>query len=105
MPTISAYAMVYKTSGGETLLTVPVLRNDAGDKYPAGFTGHEPADNLTTSAGRTYPDPLADVWHLVPIAARRRVRKLHYTDAPIWIRIPDAVIPAVIRNAQLRHGL
>jgi hypothetical protein len=102
MPNV--FAQVYRV-GDETLITVPALNSEAGDKYAAGFIGGEPAPTLTTNSGRTYPDPLADVWHLVPPTSRKRIRKLGPTDACIWVRIPFQVVPAIIRNASIRHGL
>lgn len=106
MAKVMTYVMVYKTSSGETLLQIPALRGDvAGNKYPAGFTGNAPAATLTTSGGRTYPDPLHGVWGLIAAASRKRVSKLHYTDTAIYIRVPDRVLPGIIGNATIRHGL
>ena len=100
----SVYAMVYRT-GDETLITVPSLTGEAGNRFAAGFVGSEPAPTLTTLSGRVYPDPLADVWHLIPPTSRRRIRKLSPTDACIWVRVPITIIPGIVRNAAIRHGL
>jgi hypothetical protein len=102
MPNV--FAQVYRV-GDETLITVPALKSEAGDKYAAGFVGSAPAGWMTTESGSEYPDPLYQVWHLVPPTSRKRIQRLSPTDACIWVKLPVQMVPAIIRNAALRHGL
>jgi hypothetical protein len=59
---------------------------------------------MTTARGAEYPDPLFQVWHLVPPGTRKRIERLAQGDA-IRVRIPFQMVPALIQNASIRHGL
>jgi hypothetical protein len=101
MPNV--FAEVYR-AGDEVVITIPVLDALAGNKFAAGFLGSAPAGWMKTERGAEYPDPLASVWHLVSPGTRKRIQRLSSGDA-IRVKLPLQMVPAIIENAKLRHGL